>query len=262
MNIILVDDEQHVLSSMQKNLSKIELDAVISAFDRSLYALNYAKSNKVDVAFLDINMPEMNGIELAKNLKKTNEKINIIFVTGYSEYALDALEMHASGYITKPISKEKLSYELTNLRNPIENNNKSKNIIKAQCFGNFEVYANGKPLTFSRSKTKELLAYLIDRKGASCSVKELCALLWEDAIKESYLRNLISDLTKALNGVGADNVFVKSFNKCYIVPDKIDCDYYDYEKGEQKAINSYHGEYMTQYSWAEETNASLQLNKN
>ena len=106
MNIILVDDEQYALNSLQKNIKELDIDAKVDVFDRSIYALEFAKKNKVDVAFLDISMPEMNGVELAKELKKTNTKINIIFCTGYSEYMPQAIDLHASGYLLKPASKD------------------------------------------------------------------------------------------------------------------------------------------------------------
>ena len=139
-------------------------------------------------------MPGMSGVELAKRLKEINPSINIIFVTGYTEYALDAYSLHASGYLTKPVTSERIKLELEDLRFPMPRKKASKN-IKIQCFGDFEVYYQDSPIKFSRSKTKEMLAYLVDRQGAMVSLTGLSKLLFNEE-KSSYMRNLVADLTK------------------------------------------------------------------
>ena len=144
-----------------------------------------------DVAFLDIEMPGMTGLELALQMKKTCPNLNIIFVTGYSSYALEAIEMHSSGYIMKPATKDKIKTELDNLRSPIEPTiEKKERNIQVHCFGNFEILLDGKPVPFHRSKAKELLAYLVDRKGAGIERAELAAALWE--MKTMIVRNRCS----------------------------------------------------------------------
>ena len=192
-------------------------------------------------------MPGMNGIELAKALKKINPLINIIFVTAYDNYALEAYKIHASGYLSKPVKAEKIKEEIEALRNPIEV--KGKNKVQVKCFGNFEVFVDGQPLKFQRSKSKELFAYLIDREGATANINELNAVLWEEDHK-SYLRNLIVDIQQTLKEAGASDVFVKRHNECCINVDKVDCDAYEYKNNNPDAIRSYRGEYMIQYPWA------------
>ena len=125
---------------------------------------------------------------------------------------------------------------------------KSTKVIQVKCFGNFEVFHNGEPLKFAYSKSKELFAYLIDREGAAININELNAILWEEDHK-SYLRNLISDIQKTLQSVGAGDVFKKRHNECYIDVDKVDCDAYEYHRNNPDAIRIYRGEYMMQYSW-------------
>ena len=114
--------------------------------------------------------------------------------------------------------------------------------------GNFEVFYDAKPLRFSYSKSKELFAYLVDREGSAININELNAILWEEDHK-SYLRNLIADIQKTLKSVGCADVFVKSHNGYSIDVDKVDCDAYEYKKGNPNAIRMYRGEYMIQYSW-------------
>ena len=253
MKILAVDDEKLQLNRLVDAIKDVNETADILSFWNPLEALKLINDNKFDVAFIDIEMPGINGINFAKKVIEKNKNTNIIFVTGFTEYALDALNLYASAYITKPVNKEKIKSAFNNLRHPIV----EQNIISCRCFGNFEVFANNEPLKFERQKTKELFAYLIDRKGALCTMNEISSVLWEDMDRASYLRNLISDLKKSLESVGASDVFIKRHNECGLLIDKINCDYFKFEENDKDAISTYNGEYMAQYSWAEFTNAYL-----
>lgn len=247
MLFLAVDDENLQLNKLVDTLKAADPRCEVLSFNNPLVALEAVKQVKIDVAFLDIEMGGMNGVELGKRLKQLNPNINIIFVTGYDQYAIDAYSMHASGYLTKPVSVERIKAELSNLRYPMPGGNDA-NRLKAQCFGQFEVFYNNKPIKFARSKTKEMLAYLIDKRGAMVSVKELSqALFGED--KGSYIRNLVADLTQALKELNIEEVFVKRFNSYGVDSSLISCDYYDYLKGEPYAVKAYRGSYMEQYSW-------------
>jgi two-component SAPR family response regulator len=238
MNILAVDDEQFALKDLQSAIMEALPDINLFCFDTSTEAIEHAKTVQIDAAFPDINMGGMNGLQFAKRLKDIYGKTNIVFVTGYSEYAVDAFSMHASGYLMKPVTKEAVLTAMNNLRNPIKPPDKG---IRAQCFGNFEIFADNKPLCFARTKTKELLAYLIYREGAWCNNNEIIAVLWEDRDSDNlqgYFRDLVADLTKTLNAT-----------------DKLQCDLYDFNNG--KNVNNYRGEFMAQYSWAEFANAFL-----
>ncbi len=254
MNILAVDDERHALIELEEAILSVEPDATVTCFFSAKEALAYAKKNKVDVAFLDIEMDEMNGLFLATKLKNIYCYTNIIFVTGYSEYVLNAFAIHASGYVMKPINPARVASELENLRNPIILPDTG---VRVQCFGNFEVFVDGVPISFGRPKAKEALAYLVDRKGASVSKKELAAVLWEDEsythTMQSHLFILISETINTLNKFGAGDIIIKGRGSYAVDAAKINCDYYRYVKGDAAAVNQYHGEYMTNYSWAEFT---------
>ena len=216
--------------------------------------LDFAKENHVDVAFLDVEMVGMNGVELAEQLKLYHPDINIIFSTGYGHYRDAAFDLHASGYLTKPITPEKAKKELDNLRRPIRNPKR----VRIRAFGNFEVYLDGNPISFKYSKTKEMLAYLVDRKGALCTNSEIMAILFEDDNgHESYFRSLRKDLTDILETAGCSEILSQQWGRMGIVPELVDCDYFNWYDGNRSAGNTYQGEYMTQYSWSEYTNARL-----
>ena len=247
MKILLVDDEKLQLIRLLNTVKKVLPDSEILSYTNPVLAFKENENNLIDIAFLDIEMPEINGIQLAKKLKKINPKINVIFVTAYDNYALDAYKLHASGYVTKPVNEKKVKDELEGLRYDVELKPSKK--LQVKCFGNFEVFYNGVPLKFARSKSKELFAYLIDREGAAINVNELNAVLWEDDDHKSYLRNLVSDITATLKSVGLDDVFIKRHNECFIDISKVDCDAYEYKNNNPDAIRAYRGEYMMQYSW-------------
>lgn len=247
MKILCVDDEKLQLTRLAETVKSVLPTAEVISYSNPLQALEDNKDNKIDIAFLDIEMPKLNGIQLAKALKNTCPLINIIFVTAYDNYALEAYKIHASGYVSKPVNKDKVQQEIDGLRHPIEL--PSNKVIQVKCFGNFEIFYKGKPVRFGYQRSKEVLAYLVDREGASVNVNELNAVLWEEDHK-SYLRNIISDIQKTLKDIGASDVFIKKHNECSIDTTKIDCDAYEYKADNPEAIRAYRGEYMAQYSWA------------
>jgi two-component SAPR family response regulator len=253
MKILAIDDSEPALKLLAGSITEAQSSAQVFLFSKPSELLAFAKDNPCDIAFLDIRMWGMNGLELAKKLKDYNYKINIIFVTAYSEYAKEAFELYPSGYILKPVTKEAVEREIENLRYPLNQKNNAK--IYAQTFGNFEVFSYGTPLKFKYSKTKELLAYLIDRNGASVNMNELCAVLWEEEADtenlKAYLRKLVSDLVKTFSEADADDIILKRHNSVAVVSDKLACDSYEFMKGDSRYVNAYAGQYMVQYSWAE-----------
>lgn len=256
MKILVVEDENIALNGLILLIKKVKPKAEVFGFMNSNEALEFSKNNQISIAFLDIEMNELNGIDLAYKLKEYNNNINIIFTTGYSSYMSNAFAMHASGYLLKPISEEKLKEELNNLRFPIEEN---KKLLDVRCFGNFEIYSNGERVLFKRSKTKELFAYLVDRNGSGMTAKQICAALFSDDTDDSknvaYLRQLVLDLKKSLKKVGAEDVFRHETPYYRIDINLIKCDYLSYlETGKPE----FYGEYMSQYSWADETCAMIQ----
>ena len=243
MRIMCVDDEPLALQMLESSVKKAKPDAEVSAFRKPRELLDAAKQSGCDIAFLDIHMRGMNGVELAKELKAVNPKMNIIFVTGFSDYTGDAMSLHASGYIMKPVNKEKVERELADLRFPITP--KSNALLRVQCFGNFDVFTpDGAHVRFERSKAKEVFAYLVHKQGSSCTTREIFAAIFEDEPYEKKLQNL-------LQTVGAEDAVVRSYNALAVNPDVLDCDYYRFKELDAGAVNAYQNEYMSQYYWAD-----------
>ena len=257
MRIIAVDDEKIALDALSNAIKAIVTEDEVISFRYPEDALEYVKENFCDIAFLDVEMASMSGVELAEELKKYNSEVNIVFCTGYGNYRDKAFELHASGYLMKPITPEKVKSELENLRRPIF----EKKRLKVQTFGNFEVYLDGKPLVFKYRRTKELFAYLIDRVGSMCTVGEIIGILFEDESgREEYFQKLRRDLLSTLDEAGCKNVIVHKRGMLGVVVTEVQCDYYDCLNKKRNLTDSYFGEYMSQYSFAEYTNAQLFLN--
>lgn len=258
MRILAVDDEIIALEGLVKSIKEAESTAQVFSFRFADEAIKFMEKNICDVAFLDIEMYGINGVSLANILLQMNPNINIIFSTGYGNYRDVAFDMHASGYIVKPITPEKVKKELLNLRKPVKVENK----LQINVFGNFEVYFDGNPLKFKYSKSKELLAYLVDRKGALCTVSELIAILFEDdEDHKTYFKSIRKDLIDTLTEVGCIDAIVIQHGKLGINKDNVYCSYFDLLDKKIKLSDVYHGEYMTQYSFAEYTNANLHNKK-
>lgn len=261
MNIIAADDERIALQLLISSIYEAVPTAQVHGFSSGEEALVFGCATPCEVAFLDIDMSDMGGITLAKRLKQVNPKINIIFVTAYKQYAMEALSLHSSGYVMKPATNKKIEHELENLRHPVSMPAKHK--VWIQCFGNFEIFVDEKPIKFTYSKTKELLAFLVDRKGVFCSNGEIIAALWEDdgdrAKKSSYLRDLKADLLATFTTFGISETIRKQRGVIAISLDQIACDYINWMRGDIHAINAYRGEYMSQYSWGELTLGGLEL---
>jgi len=254
MRMIAVDDEPLALRGLVQEIKKVLPECDVAGFTNSFEALTKLSDDGLipDVAFLDIEMPGIDGISMAKRFKDACPKTNIIFVTSYSQYALDAYGLHASGYMMKPVLAEDIRRELDDLRNPVS---AVSSRVRIQTFGNFDIFVDNTPLAFFRTKAKEALAYIISKNGGSVTVAELAAAIWEAREYNRSLQNqvqtVISDMMNTLKEVGIENIIIKRRNNISVDVKKVDCDYYRFLKGDSAAVNAYMGEFMSNYSWAE-----------
>lgn len=253
MNYIAVDDEPLALEDLAEAFREAVVDCQLVLFDKPGMAVQYVRSHQVDVAFLDIELGTMSGLTLAKQLKDSSPDIHIIFVTGYEQYAVDAFQIHASGYLMKPVTAGHITRELTFLYGSSAGADDRN--VRVQTFGGFAVYVNGKPLEFKRSKTKELFAYLVDRHGAPVTTREACAVIWEDkpydTAQKNYFQSLLLDLRTTLRHQGVEDILARRHNSLAIVPERLNCDSYRFLNGDPWAVNRYRHDYLPDYSWAE-----------
>lgn len=250
MNFLLVDDEPLLLRKLERAVHSVLPEAQLHPFIDARPALELADSMHVDVAFLDIRMRGLNGLELAKALLEKDETTNIIFCTGFAEYALEAYDVYASAYLLKPITAEQIVDAMKRLRHPLKQTFR----VRIQCFGNFEAFCDGEPIPFKLSRTSELLAYLVDRNGAECRSRETIAVLFGDSDNREYYKKLRGDLIQTFTDLGILDCLYVTHGALSIIRDRVSCDYFDYKDGK---ITTPPTEYMTQYSFAEVTFAGM-----
>lgn len=260
MVALAIDDEQISLDYLTFQLKESELIDSVYSFLNPDSVLNWLETNEADVAFSDIIMDEMSGISLAQKIVEKCPKCKVIFVSSSKEYALDAFKLHASGYVVKPITKQEIEAELMHIMGDVKTTEVQAG-VRIQCFGNFEVFISGRPVLLKYQKTKELLAYLVDRNGAACRMEEIASVLYADKeynkSLQSLIRNLIADAFQAMKEADAQDVLVKERGQIAIVKEAVSCDYFDLQNGIGTALKGYRGEYMRQYAWAKKTCDSL-----
>ena len=252
MQVICVDDELYAMQYTVQQCLQLPQIRDAQGFTRSLEALDYVKDHPVDLAILDINMPEMDGIALAIRIKQMRPRTAVLFLTAYKEYAFDAFSVHPAGYLLKPVSLEELEAEIRLAFADAEPTPLSR--VQARTFGEFDLLVDGNPVSFPRAKSKELLAYLIDRQGGTVSRAAAFAILFEDEPytrqRQKYMDVIIRSLKQTLEKCGAGYILEMNRGGLRICPEKLDCDSYRFFSGEESVVKSYRGEYMNAYSWA------------
>jgi len=245
MIAVAVDDERWALNDLVSILKTQEKIDAVSGFMSSSEALEWCSANPFDIAFLDINMRGLDGIELAKRMREINKNCYIIFCTGFDDHSLAAIELHCNAYLLKPILPEKVKKELDYIGS-MSNELNSEKLLIVRCYGGFEVFDKSmKPLNFKRTKAKELLAILVDRNGVGISTKDICARLFEDdgsfdIRNQNYVYKLMQELNRVLKEVGAEEILKKGSSSYYLDMSLVGLD--DTGKGERG--------YMEGFSWS------------
>lgn len=251
MNFMAIDNDPLCLDTLRQMLDTLLPACTCTCFTNHTAAWEHAHQHQLDAVFLDVELHGISGLTFAEQLKKLQPNLRIIFVTSHEKYAVSAFALHADGYLLKPLGLETLRQELMFLYG----DNLSPPSIRVQTFGGFEIFVRGKPLIFRRAKSKELLACLIDRRGASLTTREACSLLWEDGIyniqRKNYFQTVVHDLRRTLQNADIAFILVKSHNSIAIHPEALDCDSYHFLDGDTRAANSYRHNYLPSYSWAE-----------
>jgi len=252
MRAICVDDALPIMEDTVEMCRALpQIDDVVG-FTRPKEALAWLEDNTVDLALLDIDMPEINGLMLSEELKRTCPDAAVIFLTAFPEFAVDAFKLHAAGYLLKPVSAEDLAREVEYALSRMGEQPARRIVV--QTFGGFEVLVDGVTLDFARAKSKELLAYLVDQSGKGVTRPAIFAALWEDALydrsMQKYLDVIIRSLRDTLRKGGIEEILEMKGGFLRICPELLDCDLYRYLEGDPEAVRAYRGEYMRDYPWA------------
>ena len=272
MIYFVVDDEAIILRDTARILDKVvreelqDVEPQIYTYGSALQALEEIKKKKPFLILLDIDMPGISGIEMAKELEYLSPGSNLIFVTGYPKYSLDAWTTSASSFLLKPLKKADLVASMYKLRNPVEAVQEQQQIPVQEeanpvreekpeitCFGGFKVTFGGEPVRFKRKKSMEMLAILVHHNGAEVSNEYIRSLLWEleedNESKKAYVRTLAADISQTFETLGCNDVIRNTFGGYALNLQAVTCDYADYMRGIYQGSTD---NYMPLYEWARE----------
>lgn len=213
INAIIVDDEKPALRGIEFLLKEYQGISIIEMFTNPLTAIDEIRKLKPQVVFLDINMPQLKGIDAASRILDQSPDTDIVFVTAFDQYAIEAFELHALDYILKPINPERLKKTVERLlkKKPEEQESRGRK-LQIKCLQHFQVSFEGlEPIKWRTEKTRELFAFLLHSRGRDITKEELLDKLWPEdepvkAIRQLY--NGIYYIRKALDGYGVDRSLI------------------------------------------------------
>ena len=244
MIALCVDDEHLLLKNLVREVKSLDNINEVVGFEDEDDALEWEKEHEVDIAFLDIKMHHLGGLDLAQKLREHNPQIIIFFCTGFKEYGYEAMQLHADAYLLKPVRAEKIKEEIAKIQSHSPKQVlPDKGILTANCYGAFEVYdSHGNAIKFKRTPSKELLAYLIYQEGKMISGDELCMILWNEAsiIKKDYLRKTFKEVQRALEECHLKDVLVHTIDLYGVDMSRIELQ----KKNNEKAVR------FQEYRWA------------
>lgn len=265
---VIVDDEILALNRLEKLLNESGLATVSGKFSEPETALGFLDGNNADAVFIDIEMPDIDGIELANRIIDKKADIPVVFVTAYNQYAVEAFRLNAIDYLLKPVSPERLCLTLSRIKKD-EKISLRDGKISVSCFGGFKVSCGGNAAKFRTEKARELFALLVDRAGACVSRSKILDCLWEDFDGDRALIHFNTTLYNVKSALLACGYAppIRYENGCYfLTTDRIDCDYFGFcgasENGAdiERAAELYVGEYLAglDCDWASAKRAALE----
>lgn len=255
MNVILVDDEPLSLELFKIECGNMPGFEVAGLFDNPASALDYAAANPVDFALLDIDMPGMSGIELARRLRAARPGMVVIFVTAHPEFAVDALQAKADFVVFKPYEREDILDALERARLLSERQHKR---VRFRTFGHFDMFVDSQLVRFRSAKAKELLALCVSRMGGEVTIHEMVDVLWSGAGEQGLgYRTTIKALADSLKDCGAEKILKRRRSLLAVDASQFDCDLFDFKAGKPEAVSAYHGRFLEQYAWAQPMAAEL-----
>jgi two-component SAPR family response regulator len=232
LRCIVVDDEEIAIERMEKIIRESQGLVLAGAYTDPDDALKNACRDAADVAFIDIEMPEMSGLELAGRLMKANPPLEVIFVTAYDKYALQAFQAYAVGYLLKPVSTDDIRMQVENLVRKREIHKAARPAVSlhVQCFGQFLCYAgqgSQDRIRWRTAKAEELVAFLLHRRGRPVERDEILEALWPEMDADRAAKNFHATshyVREAMRGKGIGNIFVRLRGSYELRCDETQCD--------------------------------------
>lgn len=282
MKAVLIDDEKPALMQLQRLLASDGRVTVSSEFTSVKEGLNYLSREKTDVVFLDIGMPEMNGLEAAEYIQQIDPHTRIVYVTAYSEYALEAFELYALDYVLKPVMPARLTKTIDRIMQIVARGESrgETDLYRIQLFRRMalpETQAEGKKLKLRTAKAQELLAFLLNLNGEWVSKDRILEVVWSGYPTDkaaTHLHTGVYQIRKLLRDWGASAEVEYAHENYRLKPGQIMTDADQFEQIHQEyakasglrrwelaeqALSIYRGGYLEEheYDWAKPRRESL-----
>ena len=219
MRVILVDEENAILRGIEALLDNHPGIEVVGMYTNPLQVMPELRATDPDCAFMDIQMSGMSGLDLAKRLLEQKPDMDIVFVTEYSHYAVQAFELGALDYVLKPIHPERFLKTLERLEKACAKAAPGMDgRVIVRVLGRFEITTSQGPVRFSRSKARELTAYLLNYAGQKRNKYAICEELWPEYDPKKaivYLQTVVCALRKSLPDAVRTQLAVSYSEECY-----------------------------------------------
>lgn len=268
MRIIIAGDNNGTEAEVASVIRKAAGDAELSVFN-AMDSTAEAAAKEIcllapDIIFIDMSAGIADVMDLIGMLKKRRPEAGVVLVAEDSSLTLKAFEAHVQGYIVKPVTEASACNEIEYYRQMQQVARSRASLggsagITATAFGLFDFKLNGRPVHLKRLKTGELLAFLIDNGGSVVPDNAILEALWGKANSstKSNLRSLKAELIEVLRDAGCEDAIIKQRGMLGIRADMVSCDYLDALKADPPDLHRYHGEYMSQFHWSENTKRKL-----
>lgn len=251
MRAIIVDDEPLMMRKFERLSEGIADLNLVGKFEDPRQALEFMEREAVEAAFLDIEMPVMDGITLAEKLRELRPDIIIVFITAYDEYIKEFNDIGGDYYIIKPYTRKVIENMMEKLRLLSSRQNKD---VYIQTFGRFLVKRAGKPIRLT-GKAKEILALIVTRHGKEISNEEIYSVIWEGRpysnANMAVYYNALRRLKEFLREAGLSDLLISTTRGQLLNVDMVDCDYYSWKEKNSDLRSRFEGEFLTEYSWGE-----------
>lgn len=247
LKVVLLDDEKPALRVLSKLIGDRNDVQVVAAYTDPSEMLSNVKSLMPDLIFLDIEMPEINGLEMAARILEIHENIEVVFVTAYRQYALEAFRVSALDYLLKPVDPDMLHRTIDRIlkrrgRTPEQEVGSKSGIV---CFGGFEISKEQQsPIRFPTAKAEELFAYMLVHRNTTISKWTICDRLWPDILSPENVKHKLHVTMHRMKKTlleGGIEVRISSPKGYYRMECEETCDYILFEQAVAGTLNADQG---------------------
>ncbi|MEI7028132.1 response regulator [Paenibacillus sp. y28] len=276
MKAILIDDEKPAITHLERLLRKDGRIEIAGKYNSAIDGLEHLREDPAaDVVFLDIEMPEMNGLEAGEYIQQLNPEIRIVYITAYSEYAIEAFELHALDYLLKPVHPERFGKTLDRIQEFMAQRTERaqttavrQNTPDLLCFGRLSLSRGAhKQLKWRTHKTQELFAYLLHHKGRWLTKGHLLEVLWPEYIHDkavTHLHTCVYQIRKQLKESGLEMLVEFAQESYRLTSDQVVTDVEQFEQSYRcdtvnssqqlaqvdRILSLYRGDYLEEHDYA------------